>query len=512
MAAEVAATFTPTQLEDYGNIILNGYLESVPNTTNKKAWQYQETATAPINLPSLSQVTPVLKGWTTNYQEYYTQLQPNGYNVNPGDPTMFAYSAHSYTVASTIVAGAITTTGTVVPGSAYTPGTYTGLTLTGGTGTGATGTVVVAAGGPAGNITTTGTIVPGSAYTPGTYTAVPLTGGTGTGATGTVVVSAGSGGAITSFTSLVGGTGYTPGTYLNVPLTGGTGTGASANIIVTQTGGVTAVSIISPGNDYGLSGFRANYPTQAVTGTGTGLRVSYNYSANALTSITAITAGGSGYVVGDTATVDNAVFGVIGGNGVIRVDAYTTPGPGPVTSATPVVGSTGYTVGDVLTAVIPGGGTGWSTTVATVSGGGGGGTVASFTLNNAGTGYTVGDSLSAVIPAGSGWSVPVTGVGAGGGGTVSSFTLGNPGSGYTVGDSLTAVVPGGSGWSVPVTAVTPAPPPVTPGEPRWAQAPRRFFQNQVADFVPPTANQQAIQYSFLYPAGDNTTQPPIGSL
>jgi hypothetical protein len=35
MAAEVAATFTPTQLGDYGNIILNGYLESVPNTTNK---------------------------------------------------------------------------------------------------------------------------------------------------------------------------------------------------------------------------------------------------------------------------------------------------------------------------------------------------------------------------------------------------------------------------------------------------------------------------------------------
>jgi hypothetical protein len=56
MAAEVAATFTPPQLDDYGNIILNGYLESVPNTINKKAWQYKETLTPPIDLPSLTQI------------------------------------------------------------------------------------------------------------------------------------------------------------------------------------------------------------------------------------------------------------------------------------------------------------------------------------------------------------------------------------------------------------------------------------------------------------------------
>ena len=96
MAAEVASTLTPPQLEDYGNIILNGYLESVPNTINTKAWQYKETVTAPVNLPSLTQITPALKGWTNNYQEYYTQLQPNGYGVNPGDPTMFNYTVHSY--------------------------------------------------------------------------------------------------------------------------------------------------------------------------------------------------------------------------------------------------------------------------------------------------------------------------------------------------------------------------------------------------------------------------------
>ena len=102
MSAEVAATFTPTELEDYGNIILNGYLESVPNTTNRKAWQYKETITPPVDLPSLTQITPALKGWTNNYQEYYTQLQPNNYDVNPGDPTMFEYDVHSYTTVSPV--------------------------------------------------------------------------------------------------------------------------------------------------------------------------------------------------------------------------------------------------------------------------------------------------------------------------------------------------------------------------------------------------------------------------
>ena len=96
MAAEVAATFTPTQLEDYGNIILSGYATTGPNTINKKAWQYKETLTPPADLPSLTSVRPALKGWTNNYQEYYTQLPPNSYGVNSGDPTMFSYNVHSY--------------------------------------------------------------------------------------------------------------------------------------------------------------------------------------------------------------------------------------------------------------------------------------------------------------------------------------------------------------------------------------------------------------------------------
>jgi len=143
MAAEVAATFTPPQLEDYGNIILNGYLESVPNTTNRKAWQYKETITPPVDLPSLTQITPALKGWTNNYQEYYTQLQPNDYDVNPGDPTMFEYDVHSYTQAT----GTILTVGNLQAGYDYTPGTYTNVPTVGGSGTGATLDIVVGVGG-----------------------------------------------------------------------------------------------------------------------------------------------------------------------------------------------------------------------------------------------------------------------------------------------------------------------------------------------------------------------------
>lgn len=241
MAAEVAAQFSTLDLQTYGNVFLNGYLSTVPNTVNKKAWQYKETLAAPVNLPSLSLVRPVLKGWTTNYIEYYTQLQPNGYGVNPGDPTMFEYTVHSFVPSQAAVSGIISTTG-----------------------------------------------------------------------------------------SLVAGTGYIPDTY-NIPLTGGAGTGAYGRVTV------------------------------------------------------------------------------------------------------------------------------------------------------------------------------------GGGGGVTSFTLIIPGSNYTVGNVLTGDIPGGSGWSITVTGVT-STPAVVGGAPRWSQAPRRFFQNQVAAFVPPTANQQAIQYSFIYPVADNLTPPPIDTL
>jgi hypothetical protein len=141
MAAEVAAQFTSTELEDYGNIILNGYATTGPNVTGKLAWQYKETATAPVPLPSVTSVTPALKGWTTNYTQYYTELPPNAYNQVPGNPTMFEYVVHSFTSGS----GPINTLSWVTPGTGYTPGTYFGVPLTGGSGTGATANIVVEA-------------------------------------------------------------------------------------------------------------------------------------------------------------------------------------------------------------------------------------------------------------------------------------------------------------------------------------------------------------------------------
>ena len=96
MAAEVASQLSAADVDEYGNIIKNGYLSVVPNTTNKKAWQYQETTTAPVDLPSLTETRPAYRGWTTNYMQYYTELKPNAYNQDPGNPTMFEYVVHSF--------------------------------------------------------------------------------------------------------------------------------------------------------------------------------------------------------------------------------------------------------------------------------------------------------------------------------------------------------------------------------------------------------------------------------
>jgi len=129
MAAEVASQFSASQLDEYGNIILNGYINVItdPLEINKKAWQYQETTTAPANLPSVATVRPVYKGWTTNYMQYYTQLPPNAYgDLTPGMPTMFDYSVHSFTP----FRGPIVSATYVTYGELYTPGSYTGVATT----------------------------------------------------------------------------------------------------------------------------------------------------------------------------------------------------------------------------------------------------------------------------------------------------------------------------------------------------------------------------------------------
>ena len=135
MAKEVAATLTAPQLKALGNVIYNGYATTGANTANKKAWQYKETVGAPVNLPSVTDYTPVMLGWTTNYMQYYTQLGPvPGYDTTSGDPTMFDYVVHSFTAQQGVVTGL----GRLQAGQGYTPGSYTNVPTIGGSGTGAT--------------------------------------------------------------------------------------------------------------------------------------------------------------------------------------------------------------------------------------------------------------------------------------------------------------------------------------------------------------------------------------
>ena len=99
-AAIAASVLSTSQLEEYGNVILNGYAITGPNTTGKLAWQYSQNGGPNITLPNVVNTRPALKGWTTNYQEYFTQLPPNAYGQVPGNPTGFEYTVHSFTAAN----------------------------------------------------------------------------------------------------------------------------------------------------------------------------------------------------------------------------------------------------------------------------------------------------------------------------------------------------------------------------------------------------------------------------
>jgi hypothetical protein len=268
MAKEVANTFTSAELLNYGNVVYNGYNTTGPNTANKKAWQYKETLTAPVNLPVVTSSTPALKGWTTNSMQYYTNLT-NTYGVYPGAPTMFDYVVHSFVASKAAVPGTISATNTLVAGTGYVPGTYT----------------------------------------------IPLTGGAGTGAYGRVTVEAG--------------------------------------------GSVTTTLITTPSGGYPAgAGSALNAVTRTITGVGAGLRVDYSWLNGDLTSIDAITSGGTGYEVGDIVYVGYVE------TGIITITAVTTGGG--VTGFTLADPGSNYVVGNVLTGSIPGG-AGWSITVSGVA-------------------------------------------------------------------------------------------------------------------------------------------------
>ena len=175
VAKEVAATFTAPQLKALGNVIYNGYATTGPNTANKKGWQYKETAAAPVNLPSVTDYTPVMLGWTTNYMQYYTQLGPvPGYDTTAGDPTMFDYTVHSFTPQI----GAVSSLGRLQAGQLYTPGSYTNVATIGGSGVGATLNITV---GVDGNVTAVTLNAAGSGYAAGDGLGVASPGTIGSG-------------------------------------------------------------------------------------------------------------------------------------------------------------------------------------------------------------------------------------------------------------------------------------------------------------------------------------------
>ena len=242
MAAAVESLFTAGELEDYGNIILNGYVTTLSAVTTAGAvgglnaltittagtgytngtytcyvggargyfgfativvaggivttatvsssgqnYFAGETVSVTgigpgtglvLTVASVNQNNrrPALKGWTTNYMEYYTRPQA-GYSFEPGDPTMFSTSLHSFGV----VTGSILTLGTISGGNGYTPGTYNGVTLTSAIGSGAIANITVGASGEVTAVALTATR--GTGYQENQTVTAPAAsiGGTGSG-------------------------------------------------------------------------------------------------------------------------------------------------------------------------------------------------------------------------------------------------------------------------------------------------------------------------------------------
>jgi hypothetical protein len=100
-------------------------------------------------------------------------------------------------------------------------------------------------GGVQGSLILMGTITPGTGYaTPGTYMAVPLTGGTGTAGKATIVVA---GGGVTSVTITTPGSGYVVGDTLSASNANLGGSGSGFSIPVTQVGGWSVMVISGVG-------------------------------------------------------------------------------------------------------------------------------------------------------------------------------------------------------------------------------------------------------------------------
>jgi hypothetical protein len=319
------------------------------------------------------------------------------------------------------------------------------------------------------------------------------------------LVSAGAGYSIAAGvgTSIVSSMGYD--FTINITAIGGGGSGYAVDDTFTINGGttlatgkvlsvtggvVTTYEILTPGKGYSVKGSVA---TTKTSGSGGGLRI----------NILSLYAGGSGYVVDDTFTVDGGSSLATGK--VLACDA------GVVTSYKILTPGAGYSVADrIATTATSGSGTGFAINIVSLSGAGGSGyaaddtftidggstlatgkvltvaagVVVTFSITDPGEGYSVttGVGTTATSGAGTDLEIDILTISGGGGtgyavddtftvddgstlaegkvltissGKVSTYELTSPGAGYPVanGADTTAVVGQGSGLELDITEI-----------------------------------------------------------
>ena len=215
----------------------------------------------------------------------------------------------------------------------------------------------------------------GQNYDAGTYIDVPLTGGSGQFATADITVT----GVVGSITNI--GSGYEPGTYQEVFLTGGSGNGITTILTVDD----LEIELVSSGSNY-ADGFYNNVPLTG--GSGNGAEIGFSVSDGEIVGAVLQT-NGSGYLNGETLSVDPAFDGVGSGGGFSVV---VSSNPGSITDVSIFSSGSGYNIGDVL-GVNPsfdgvGGGSSFAFTIDDI------GFVSDLTINNEGLGYNSGDVLS----------------------------------------------------------------------------------------------------------------------
>ena len=215
----------------------------------------------------------------------------------------------------------------------------------------------------------------GENYDSGTYIDVPLTGGSGQFATADITVT----GVLGSITNI--GSGYEPGTYQEVSLTGGSGNGITAVLTVED----IEIELVSPGSNY-ADGFYNNVPLTG--GSGNGAEIGFSVSDGEIVGAVLQT-NGSGYLNGETLSVDPAFDGVGSGGGFSVV---VSSNPGSISEISIFSSGSGYTIGNVL-GVDPsfdgvGGGSSFAFTIDDI------GFISDITINNEGLGYNSGDVLS----------------------------------------------------------------------------------------------------------------------